>query len=92
MLSLSSRSGYRPLCLAPGAGWSAATCAVAEGEVNRCRSHVSFQGKAEPIVAKRRETGRSRGCKSFDEGLAIHIVPESCAESAGLGEALTGSA
>jgi hypothetical protein len=41
--------------------------------------------------AKRRETGRERVQVHCDEGVAIHIGPESCAGAReGLGEALTG--
>lgn len=44
--------------------------------------------------AKRRETGKEQRVQvSYDEGVAIHIGPESCAVAReGFGEALTGGA
>src|SRR5258708_16069643 len=54
--------------------------------------HVRTTRAKRKTSAKRRETGKeSRVQVSYDEGVAIHIGPESCAVAReGFGEALTG--
>src|SRR4249919_1013208 len=57
-----------------------------------CADECLFLGQNRTTYAKRRETGKeSRVQVPCDEGVAIHVGPESCAVAReGLGEALTG--
>src|ERR1700687_1031242 len=57
-----------------------------------CIEQCPLSGVTRKTFAKRRETGKEQRVQvSYDEGVAIHIGPESCAVAReGFGEALTG--
>src|SRR6202140_2457610 len=57
-----------------------------------CIGQCPLSGATRKSYAKRRETGKEKRVQvSYDEGVAIHIGPESCAVAReGFGEALTG--